>query len=41
MKLAEIFCPIAFQMISKIIRSDSFLKTSVEGMFSMTYVDVR
>jgi hypothetical protein len=39
-KLARISCPIAFQTISKIIRLDLFLKTSIEGMFLMTYVDV-
>ncbi len=40
-KLARISCPIAFQAISEIFRSDLFLKTSVEGMFPTTYVDVR
>ncbi len=39
--LARISRPIAIQMISKIIRLDSFLKTSVEGMFPTMYVDVR
>jgi hypothetical protein len=40
-KLARISCPIALQAISKIIRLDSFLKTSIEGMFPTTYVDVQ
>jgi hypothetical protein len=41
MKLAKISCPIAFQTISDIIRLDSFLETSVEGMFPTKHVDVR
>jgi hypothetical protein len=39
--LARISCPIAFQVISEIFCLDLFLKTSVEGMFPTTYVDVR
>jgi hypothetical protein len=40
-KLARISCPIAFQVISKIVHLDSFLKTSVEGMLPTMYVDVQ
>jgi hypothetical protein len=40
-KSARISCPIAFQVISKIIRLDLFLKTSVEGMFPTTYIDIQ
>jgi hypothetical protein len=40
-KLARISRPIAFQAISKIFHLDLFLKTSVEGMFPETYVDIR
>ncbi len=41
MKLARISRPIAFQTNSEIIRLDLFLKTSIEGMFPMTYVDIQ
>ncbi len=39
--LARISCPIAFQAISKIFCLDSFLKTSIEGMFPTKYVDIQ
>ncbi len=41
LKLARISCPIAFQAISEIFCLDSFLKTSIEGMFPTMYVDVQ
>ncbi len=40
-KSAKISRPIAFQLIIEIICLDSFVKTSVEGKFPVTYVDFR